>query len=88
MQGIKVELKCSGRNDINSNGNEIFKEWREVEIIENEHIHNNLVSHIWYGAIFFLTLGMFRTMFFWFYYWFWTGKYRFGRLSEMEDPYL
>ena len=46
MQGIKVELKCSGRNDINSNGNEIFKEWIEVKIIENEHIRNNLVSHI------------------------------------------
>ena len=29
-----------------SNGNDKFKEWREVKIIENEHICKNLVLHI------------------------------------------
>ena len=30
----------------NSNGNDKFKEWREVKIIKNEHICKNLVSYI------------------------------------------
>ena len=30
----------------NSNGNNKFKEWREVKIIENEHICKKLVSRI------------------------------------------
>ena len=30
----------------NSNGNDKFKEWREVKITESEHICKNLVSHI------------------------------------------
>ena len=30
----------------NSNGNDKFKEWREVKIIEKEHICKNFVSHI------------------------------------------
>ena len=29
-----------------SNGNDKFKEWREVKIIENEHICKNLVLRI------------------------------------------
>ena len=29
-----------------SNGNDKFKEWREVKIVENEHICKNLVLHI------------------------------------------
>ena len=29
-----------------SNGNDKLKEWREVKIIENEHICKNLVLHI------------------------------------------
>ena len=40
MQAIKVEMTC------NSNENDIFKKWREVKIIESEHICKNLVSHI------------------------------------------
>ena len=28
------------------NRNDKFKEWREVKMIENEHIRKNLVSHI------------------------------------------
>ena len=46
MQAIKVKLNYIGRNGINSNGNDKFKEWREVQIIENEHICKNLVPHI------------------------------------------
>ena len=46
MQAIKVKLNYIGRNGINSNGNDKFKEWREVQIIENEHIYKNLVPHI------------------------------------------
>ena len=30
----------------NSNGNDKLKEWREVKIIEKEHICKNFVSHI------------------------------------------
>ena len=30
----------------NSKGNDKFKEWREVKIIENKHVCKNLVSHI------------------------------------------
>ena len=30
----------------NSNGNDKFKEWREVKITEKEHIFKNFVSHI------------------------------------------
>ena len=29
----------------NSNENDKLKEWREVKLIENEHICKNLVSH-------------------------------------------
>ena len=46
MQAIKVKLNYIGRSGINSNGNDKFKEWREVQIIENEHICKNLVPHI------------------------------------------
>ena len=46
MQAIKVKLNYIGRNGINSNGNDKFKEWREVQIIGNEHICKNLVPHI------------------------------------------
>ena len=46
MKAIKVKLNYIGRNGINSNGNDKFKEWREVQIIENEHICKNLVPHI------------------------------------------
>ena len=46
MQANKVKLNYIGRNGINSNGNDKFKEWREVQIIENEHICKNLVPHI------------------------------------------
>ena len=35
----------------------------------------------------FLTFDIFGTMSFNFYYWFWTGKYRSGRLSKIEDLY-
>ena len=51
MQGIKVET-LSGKSGKtvetmqNSNGNDKFKEWRKVKIIENECICKNLVSHI------------------------------------------
>ena len=37
---IAVEMKSE------SNGNDKFKEWREVKIIENEHICKNLVLRI------------------------------------------
>ena len=30
----------------NSNGNDKFKEWREVKIIQNKHIFKNVVPHI------------------------------------------
>ena len=41
------KLKYSGiEMTSNSNGNDKFKEWREVKIIKNEHICKNLVSHI------------------------------------------
>ena len=30
----------------NSNGNNKFKEWQEVKIMENEHICKNLFSHM------------------------------------------
>ena len=29
-----------------SNGNDKFKEWKEIKVIENEHICKNLVLHI------------------------------------------
>ena len=35
--------------------------------------------------IFSFTLDILRTMPFCFYHWFWTGKYRLGRQSKMED---
>ena len=35
--------------------------------------------------LFLLTLGIFRTISFCFYYWFWTGKYRLGRQNKMKD---
>ena len=35
--------------------------------------------------IFSFTLDILHTMPFCFYYWFWTGKYRLGRQSKMED---
>ena len=38
--GIAVEMAY------NSNGNDKFKEWREVKIIENERVCKNLISHI------------------------------------------
>ena len=38
--GIAEEMTQEG------NGNDKFKEWREVKIIENEHICKNLVLHI------------------------------------------
>ena len=41
-----------------SNGNDKFKEQREVKIIENEHIRKNLVLHI-----------TFYKIYFWFYSW-------------------
>ena len=39
------KLKYSGRNNIDMI-NDKFKEWAEVEIIENKHICKNLVSKI------------------------------------------
>ena len=53
-------------------------------MIENEHICKNLV-HTCDLVPFLLILAVFLTMSFCFYYWFWTGKYRFGRLSKMES---
>ena len=38
--GIAVEIKWE------SNGNDKFKEWREINITKNERICNNLVLHI------------------------------------------
>ena len=38
--GIAVEIKWE------SNGNDKFKEWREIKITKNERICNNLVLHI------------------------------------------
>ena len=38
--GIAVEITQ------NSNGNDKFKEWREVKIIENEHVCKNLGLHM------------------------------------------
>ena len=29
-----------------SNGNDKFKEWREIKIIENEHIYKNLILQV------------------------------------------
>ena len=66
---IAAEMTC------NSNWKDKFKEWREVKVIEINHIFKNLVSHIWYGAI----LVYFE------HYWFSIGKYRLGKLSKMED---
>ena len=43
MKSVKVGMQ-------NSNGNNKFKEWRELKIIENEQIRKNAVSHIWSGA--------------------------------------
>ena len=34
----------------NSNGNDKFKDWREVKIMENELISKNLLSHNWSAA--------------------------------------
>ena len=52
MWGIRLackeprwKLKYSGRNNIDMI-NDKFKEWTEVEIIENKHICKNLVSKI------------------------------------------
>ena len=36
-----------------SNGNDKFKEWREVKILENEHIRKNSVLHIYFYKIYF-----------------------------------
>ena len=36
---LKIALEMTQ----NSNGNDKFKQWREVEIIENEHICKNLI---------------------------------------------
>ena len=69
-----------------SNGNDKFKEWREVKIIENEHICKNLVLRINFTKfVFSFTLDIFCTMLFYFYYWIWTGKYRLERPSKMEN---
>ena len=65
----------------NSNGNDKFKELREFKMgafVKTQFHTFDLVP-------FLLTLGIFCTMFFCFYYWFLTGKYRLGRLSKMED---
>ena len=43
-QGVNLSIAVEITQ--NSNGNDKFKEWREVKIIENEHICENLVSHI------------------------------------------
>ena len=61
-----------------------FKVWGEVRIIENEHICESLVSHIWSGA-FLLNFGHISHNVCLFFHWFWTGKYRLERLSKMED---
>ena len=45
--GIAVEMKQE------SNRNGKFKEWREVKVIENEHICKNLVLHIQFYKIYF-----------------------------------
>ena len=41
-----VNLSIAIEMTQNSNGNDKFKEWREVKIIEKEHICKNFVSHI------------------------------------------
>ena len=45
--GIAVEMKSEG------NRNDKFSKWREVKIIENEHICKNLVLHISFYKIYF-----------------------------------
>ena len=67
----------------NSNGNDKFKDWREVKIIENC-VCKNLVSHIWSGA-FLVNFGHISHEVPLFIFLFWTSKYRLGRLSKMED---
>ena len=74
--GITVEMTK------NSSRNNKFKEWREVKIIENEHICKNLGSHIWSG-VFLVNFGYFSYDIF-FYYWLWTGKYRLGWLKKLK----
>ena len=44
---VVVEMKQE------SNRNGKFKEWREVKVIENEHICKNLVLHIQFYKIYF-----------------------------------
>ena len=42
--GIAAEIT------MNSNGNDKFKEMREVKIIGKEHACKKLISHVWSGA--------------------------------------
>ena len=44
-QGGDVENQ-GGNEDIATNKNGRFKAWREVKVIENQHICKNLVLHI------------------------------------------
>ena len=60
-------------------GNDKSKEWREVNITENEHIWKfSLTLLIWCLSC---SFDIFFTTYFCFYYWFWTGKYQLGRLK-------
>ena len=65
-----------------SSGNDKLKEWRELKMIENEHICKNLVSDNW---CLFVNFGRISQNGFLFYYWFWTGKNRLGKLSTIEN---
>ena len=50
-QGGNLGIAAEMKQESNRNGK--FKEWREVKVIENEHICKNLVLHIQFYKIYF-----------------------------------